>query len=143
METDPSMSRSGIELRRLVLGRSADALIDRQRSVDPQMADWVDDFLFGQVWARGELTYDERMLLAVSSLASMGRVELMKNYLHGALQAGISPRKLREAIVQTVIYSGFPNAFMALQGWSEVVQSEAREGTQSSNEEPGSSGSKS
>lgn len=90
------------------------------RSMDPALPSWSDEFIFGTVWARPGLAHEERMLVAISSLASLGHIAQLRNYLHGALQDGIAATKLHEAILMLSVYAGFPAMFTALDCLREV-----------------------
>lgn len=119
---------AGKRLRERAQGGHADRIQDRLASLDPEMATWADDFIFGQVWARPGLSQDERMLVAITSLASTGHLNMMRNYLHGALQAGIPPRKIHEAIVMLTVYAGFPATVGALWEWKQALAVAVRQG---------------
>lgn len=124
MSTNPE----GAARRERAQGVRADRLQAVLADLDPQMAEWADDFIFGQVWGRPGLSQDERMLVAITALAAGGHTNLMKNYLHGALQAGIHPRKIHETIVMLIVYSGFPPAVAALAQWRQVFDAAVKQG---------------
>jgi 4-carboxymuconolactone decarboxylase len=69
------------------------------------------------------------MLIAIASLATRGQTDLLTNYLHGALQSGIEPRKIHETLVMLVVYAGFPPAIGALYVWRKVFDSAVAKGT--------------
>jgi 4-carboxymuconolactone decarboxylase len=112
--------------RRHALGARSDDLMAAVAALDPQVAEWVDDFVFGAVWGRAHLATDERRLVAISMLAAGGHLPQLRNYLHGALQAGIPREKLREVLVMSVPYVGFPSALASLGVFSEVCAAEDR-----------------
>jgi alkylhydroperoxidase/carboxymuconolactone decarboxylase family protein YurZ len=68
------------------------------------------------------------MLVAISSLATQGKGALLRNYAHGALQAGVSARKIHEALVELVVYAGFPTATSMLFEWQQVLAAARRQG---------------
>ena len=72
------------------------------------------------------MSFEEQMLVAVSALAAGGNILQLRSYLHGAVQAGIDPDKLQDALVMMVVYAGFPGALMALEEWRKVRESHAR-----------------
>jgi 4-carboxymuconolactone decarboxylase len=123
-----STNSEGAARRERAQGVRAEKLQGVLASLDPQMAEWADDFIFGQVWGRPGLSQDERMLVAITALAAGGHTHLMKNYLHGALQAGIPPRKLHEAITMLIVYAGFPPTVAALSEWRQVFDAAVKQG---------------
>jgi 4-carboxymuconolactone decarboxylase len=63
------------------------------------------------------LTFEERMLVAITALSALNRRNQLRNYLHGALQLGIPEQKLRELMQMMTVYAGFP---VAIEGMSEL-----------------------
>jgi 4-carboxymuconolactone decarboxylase len=97
-------------------------------ALDPTLLEWTDDFIFDQVWGRPGLTYEERMLVAVVSLATQGQIAQLRNYFHGALQEGVPGDKLREVLLMLPVYAGFPKALDAIACLNEVLAAEAKRG---------------
>jgi 4-carboxymuconolactone decarboxylase len=119
---------SGAALRRRAQGARADQLQALLVSLDPGVGRWADEFVFGEVWGRPGLDFESRMLVAISSLATQGKGALLRNYAHGALQAGVSARKIHEALVELVVYAGFPTATSMLFEWQQVLAAARRQG---------------
>lgn len=109
-----SAESAGAARRRRAQGAKADRLQAALTALDPTLARWADDFVFGEVWAGDVLSHEERMLVAITALAALDRRDQLRNYLHGALQAGIGADKLREALKMLVVYAGFPTSIDAL-----------------------------
>ncbi len=119
---------AGARLRARAQGARHEALQANLGGIDPRMAGWADGFIFGDVWNREGLTFEDRMLVAIVALAATAKPDQLRNYLHGAIQDGIDPRRVHEALVMLVVYVGWPTAIGALAVWREVVQSERRRG---------------
>jgi 4-carboxymuconolactone decarboxylase len=128
MDGDSTMRgiEPGAARRRRSQGRMHQKTQDRMTEIDGSLAGWTDEFVFGEVWAGEDLAWTERVLVAVIALATQGHHVQMKNYLHGALQAGIPEAKLREALKMLVVYAGFPVAIQALDVLGQVAAIEAR-----------------
>lgn len=116
------------ERRRKAQGRLSDRLQADLLRLDEGVAGWADSFVFGEVWGRPGLDHEHRMLVAIVALAAAGNQAQLRNYLHGALQDGIAPRMIHEALVMLVVYCGFPTALTALAEWSAVREASARAG---------------
>jgi 4-carboxymuconolactone decarboxylase len=115
----------GAEIRARAQGAKAEALGAALERLDPQMREWADGFIFGDVWARDGLAFEERMLVAIALLGGSGQIAQLRNYLHGALQDGIPAEKVQETLVMTAVYAGFPAALDALDCWRAVQESHA------------------
>jgi 4-carboxymuconolactone decarboxylase len=126
--TEEPSELSGAALRRRAQGAKADQLQALLTSLDPGVGAWADEFVFGEVWARPGLDFESRMLVAITSLATQGKGALLRNYAHGALQAGVSARKIHEALVELVVYAGFPTATSMLFEWQQALLAARRQG---------------
>jgi 4-carboxymuconolactone decarboxylase len=127
MTEEPS-EPPGAVLRRRAQGAKADQLQALLTSLDSGVGRWADEFVFGEVWGRPGLDFETRMLVAITSLATQGKDALLRNYAHGALQAGVSARKIHEALVELVVYAGFPTATSMLFEWQQVLIAARRQG---------------
>jgi 4-carboxymuconolactone decarboxylase len=105
---------SGPERRRRAQGRKADQLQAALVELDPTVGRWADNHVFGDVWEGDALPFQDRMLVAIVALATLGRRNQLRNYLHGALQDGRPPEQLRQALRMLTVYAGFPVAIEAL-----------------------------
>jgi alkylhydroperoxidase/carboxymuconolactone decarboxylase family protein YurZ len=126
--TEGPSEPAGAALRRRAQGAKADQLQALLTSLDPGVGKWADEFVFGAVWGRPGLDFESRMLVAITSLATQGEGALLRNYAHGALQAGVSARKIHEALVELVVYAGFPTATSMLFEWQQVLATARRQG---------------
>src|SRR4051812_27170117 len=86
---------AGRALRARAQGRQTDKLGDALAALDPTLLDYADGFIFGAVWAGEGLAFEDRMLVAITALAATGQTAQLGNYLHGALQDGIAPERIR------------------------------------------------
>lgn len=123
VKTNPERGR---EIRLLMQGRMADKFEEIQRALDPDVFEWTEEFNFGTVWARPGMDLHDRLLTAITALAAQNKP--IRNYLHGALQAGVDAKKIHEALVMLLVYSGFSTGMEALQVWGDVVRAERRRG---------------
>jgi 4-carboxymuconolactone decarboxylase len=120
-------AEDGAARRRRAQGEKADKLQVALAELDPAVGRWADGFVFGEVWSDPALAHEERMLVAISALAALGRRNQLRNYLHGALQGGMGADKLREALKMMTVYAGFPAAIESLVELDSVLA--ARQGT--------------
>ena len=91
---------------------------------DPFLAPFFEtaiEHVWGGVWNRPGLELKYRSLVVVSVLAATGHDEELKTHLRGALNLGWTVDELREALLQTSGYAGFPAAHVALRALSEIV----------------------
>jgi 4-carboxymuconolactone decarboxylase len=117
----PIDSATGPALRARAQGARTAELGEALAAVDPDLLTWADTFIFGSVWTGPGISFEDRMMVAIVALAAGGETTQLRNYLHGALQAGIDPQRLQESLKMLVVYVGFPRAIGALAAYREVL----------------------
>jgi 4-carboxymuconolactone decarboxylase len=126
--TRSERSAEGYGLRARAQGPVVDQLTQVMASLDPALPELADDFIFGTVWGRDGLSFEERMLVAIAALGATGHTDQLRNYLWGWLHEGLDPRKIQEALVMMGVYGGFPTMLTALVCWREVKDAARRRG---------------
>lgn len=81
--------------------------------INPKLAALTDDVLFGDVWARPELSPRDRSLITVSALVALYRTNELPSHLRRALANGVTEEELTELITHLAFYSGWPTAVTA------------------------------
>ncbi len=81
--------------------------------IAPKLAQLTDDVLFGDVWARPQLSRRDRSLVTVSALVAMNRPDQLRSHLALAKQNGLTEEELSEAITHLAFYAGWPSAMSA------------------------------
>ena len=102
----------GLELMEAVQGPDAAAAIRGAfAEVSPDFADYVVEAGFADVYGRAGLTLAQRQLLNVGVLTAIGGAEpQLAVHIRGALNVGVSPREIVEAIFHVALYAGHPRA---------------------------------
>ena len=90
--------------------------------IAPKLADLTDTVLFGDVWARPQLSRRDRSLVTVSALIAMNRPDQLRSHLALARQNGLTEEELVEAITHLAFYAGWPNAITAVAVAREVFK---------------------
>lgn len=76
---------------------------------------YVVEFAYGDIHTREGLSARDRELVSVAVLTALGaRERQLEAHLKSALNVGLSIAELREVIIQTVPYAGFPTAINAM-----------------------------
>lgn len=82
--------------------------------IAPKLAQLTDDVLFGDVWARPELSPRDRSLVTVACLVTAGNTEQLVGHLRRARDNGLTETELIEAITHLAFYAGWPRAMSAV-----------------------------
>jgi 4-carboxymuconolactone decarboxylase len=86
----------------------------------PKLMALTDSVLFGDVWARKELSPRERSLITVAALVAGGNTEQLTFHLNRARDNGLSEDELAEVITHLAFYAGWPRAMSAIRVAREV-----------------------
>lgn len=88
----------------------------------PKLAELTDEVLFGDVWARPQLSPRDRSLVTVSALIAMNRPDQLRSHLARARDNGVTQEEVAEAITHLAFYAGWPNAVTAVTVAKEVFE---------------------
>ena len=88
----------------------------------PALVDLTDRVLFGEVWARPQLSQRDRSLVTVSALIAMNRPDQLRSHLARARENGVTREELIETITHLAFYSGWPNAVTAIDVARELFE---------------------
>lgn len=88
----------------------------------PKLAQLTDDVLFGDVWARPELSPRDRSLVTVAALIANGNTEQLPGHLARAKQNGLTEAELAEVIIHLAFYAGWPRAMSAIKVARDVFK---------------------
>ena len=105
---------------------------ERWPALPPDQADdlgrKLTEFCFGDTWGRpgSHLDLKTRRLLTIAALTAMGRERQLRGHISGALQQGITPEEITEALVHLIAYCGFPAGLTALQIANDVMAERAK-----------------
>jgi len=88
----------------------------------PKLAELTDEVLFGDVWARAELSPRDRSLITVAALIANGNTEQLPGHLSLARTNGLSETELAEVMIHLAFYAGWPRAISAILVAKEVFK---------------------
>lgn len=80
----------------------------------PKLVELTDEVLFGDVWARPQLSPRDRSLITCAALVTNGSIEQLRGHLGRARQNGLTETELKEMIIHLAFYAGWPRAMSAI-----------------------------
>lgn len=89
---------------------------------DPDLESIFNNFLYGEVYNHGTLDPKLRELVTLVSLTASQGTDMIKPHVETALNIGVSPIEIKEALYQCSPYVGFPRVFAALEKANEVFK---------------------
>jgi 4-carboxymuconolactone decarboxylase len=119
MESD--RYRRGREVLHKIHGHTGERVIEALQEVAPDLARYIAEFAYGDVYSRGVLSLKEREIATLAALTALGNaMPELKTHIHAALNVGCSRKEVMEVIVQMAVYAGFPAALNASFAAKEV-----------------------
>jgi 4-carboxymuconolactone decarboxylase len=91
-------------------------------TTDPDFQDILSRFIFGEVFYQGELGDKERELISLVVLTTSQTLPQLKAHVNAALNIGVTPVEIKEAVYQCAPYIGFPKTLNAIAEVNEVFK---------------------
>lgn len=118
---DSERNKRGWEKLKEIDGHAGERVIEGLKDIAPDLARYVIEFPFGDVYSRGVLSLKEREIATVSALTALGNAQpQLKVHIHGALNVGCTRQELVEIMIQMAVYAGFPAALNGISAAKEV-----------------------
>jgi len=89
---------------------------------DPDFQDILSHFIFGEVFYQGNLDDKQRELITLVVLATNQTLPQLKAHVSAALNVGLTPVEIKEAVYQCAPYIGFPKTLNAINEINEVFK---------------------
>jgi 4-carboxymuconolactone decarboxylase len=91
---------------------------------DPELMEILRRFIFGDVFDTGVLDDQTRELITVTVLACLQTLPQLKSHTAAALNVGVQPIEIREAVYQLAPFIGFPRTLNAIATINDVFQAQ-------------------
>ncbi len=89
-------------------------------ATDPDFQDILSRFIFGEVFHQGSLDDKMRELTTLVVLTTNQTLPQLKAHVHAALNVGLTPIEIKEAVYQCAPYVGFPKTLNAMTEVNDV-----------------------
>lgn len=119
---------SGAGAREAIWGAQAERIAEALKRADPDLARLIQEVAYDDVLSRPGLDLRTRELIAVALLAALGATPELPTHLRGALRVGATESELRETLLTTAMFVGFPRALAAMRTLTEFLADRARLG---------------
>lgn len=116
---------AGMEVREEVLGTDhVEKSLARATHFGRPMQELVTEYCWGEIWGRDTLDRRTRSILNLGMLTALNRGHELRVHLRGALNNGVTPGEIREALLQAAVYCGVPAGMEAFRAAEEVLAAE-------------------
>lgn len=102
---------NGLAMLEQIDGDAGRKVIESLETIAPDLARYVIEFPFGDIYQRPGLDLPQRELATVAALTALGHCQSqLAVHIHGALNVGCTAEQVAEVIIQMAVYAGFPAA---------------------------------
>ncbi|MGA2791835.1 MAG: carboxymuconolactone decarboxylase family protein [Candidatus Bathyarchaeia archaeon] len=110
-------------------GEAGERVVKSLEPIAPDLARYMIEFPFGDVYSRPGLDLKSREIATVAALTALGNAEpQLKVHIHGALNVGCTQKEIVEVIIQMAVYAGFPAALRAMSAAKSVFEEHDQKG---------------
>lgn len=119
--TEENRHQKGAAIQQPLYGNEiAEAMRGLPDDMGSEVARFLTEFCFGDIYTRRGLDLKTRELMAIAVLVTNGQTSVLKSHIQGAIKAGNTKEEVTAAIIQCLPYVGFPNALASLKALKEL-----------------------
>lgn len=113
----------GEKIRRQVMGDDfVNASLDNASDFEMPLQESAMQHAWGGPWTRDGLDFKQRSIITISMLIALRAHAELKGHIRGALNNGVSEIEIREVIMHSAAYCGYPAALSAMKIASEIME---------------------
>ena len=121
MQSDPQRRARGTQKIGEILGQTPDQVDGSLGDVAPQLATYVLETIYGEIYQNPMLDSRTRQIVTVAALATLGSAApQLRTRIGGAVRCGVTREELIEIMMQLVPYVGVAAAINGVAACREV-----------------------
>ena len=103
--------QQGWQMLKKIDGEAGEKVIESLQDIAPDLARYVIEFPFGDIFSRPSLDLKSREIATIAALTALGNAQpQLKVHIQAALNVGCTAEEIVEVIMQMAVYAGFPAA---------------------------------
>ena len=104
----------GMKVLEQVDGEAGQRIVNSLADTSPELGHQVVVWAFGDMYARPELPPRDRQLVTLGVLTALGGCEIeLEVHINAALNVGLAPTEIAEALLHSAVYCGMPRSINA------------------------------
>lgn len=96
-------------------------LVESYRELDPELADYIVSFAFGDIYSRKSPTQQEQTMVTIATLVALGTEPQLKLHINTGFNVGLTKEKIVGTLIHCIPYVGFPRVLNGLTLLKEVM----------------------
>ncbi|MCX7660222.1 MULTISPECIES: carboxymuconolactone decarboxylase family protein [Caldimonas] len=114
--------RDGLAMRRRVMGPDfVERAFANANDFHAELQQLVTALAWGTVWSRPGLDPKTRSMITVAMLVALGKRQELEGHVRGALNNGVTVEELKEILLHSALYCGFPAAIEGFRAAQSVI----------------------
>jgi 3-oxoadipate enol-lactonase/4-carboxymuconolactone decarboxylase len=111
-----------MRVRREVLGDDhVDRAIEHTTAFSSDFQDLITRYAWGEIWSRPGLDRRTRSCITLAMLVALDRIEELELHVAAALRNGVTEDEVKEVLLHSAVYCGFPAANAAFAAAQRVL----------------------
>lgn len=124
-EPQSARFQQGWQQLKTIDGTAGEQVIASLQDIAPDLARYVIEFPFGDIYNRPGLDLKSREIATVAALTALGNAKpQLKVHIQAALNVGCTREEIIEVVIQMAVYAGFPAALNGMTAVKEVFEQE-------------------
>jgi 4-carboxymuconolactone decarboxylase len=120
-EANSDRYQQGLRKLAEVDGHAGEQVIESLKEIAPDLARYIIEFAFGDIYSRSGLDLKSREIATVAALTAIGNApSQLKVHIHGALNVCCTRQEIVEVMIQMAVYAGFPAALNGIFAAKEI-----------------------
>ncbi|HEY7488147.1 MAG TPA: carboxymuconolactone decarboxylase family protein [Streptosporangiaceae bacterium] len=104
----------GLKVLHEIDGEAGQKVVNALSDISPELGHQVVSWAFGEIYARPDLPPRERQLVTLGVLTALGGCEpQLEVHINAALNVGLTPAEIVEALLHSAVFCGIPRALNA------------------------------
>lgn len=113
----------GLRALRMLNPEGAENVMKGLQDIAPEMAGFIVEFAYGEVFSRAALEPRSRQIATVAALTALGNASpQLKWHISAALNVGVTPEQLIDIMYVSTVYHGFPAGLNGIAAVREVFR---------------------
>ena len=122
-EPQSARFQQGWQQLKAIDGAAGEQVIASLKEIAPDLARYVIEFPFGDIYSRPGLDLKSREIATVAALTALGNAKpQLKVHIQAALNVGCTREEIVEVVIQMAVYAGFPAALNGMTAVKEVFK---------------------
>lgn len=114
--------RDGLAMRQRVMGPDfVERAFANADDFHAELQQLVTSLAWGTVWPRPGLDPKTRSMITVAMLVALGKRQELEGHVRGALNNGVTVEELKELMLHSALYCGFPAAIEGFRAAKTVI----------------------